>query len=84
MAHVIVIVINIMEQIIFVCNNAGNVRKTQQWGAFVQPLLQWKSHKYYTTCVFVFVALGIQYVMRMRHIAICGLSGSALLLHVIS
>jgi hypothetical protein len=33
----------------------------------VQPLLQWKSNKYSTT-VFAFVALGIQYAMRMRHI----------------
>jgi hypothetical protein len=37
-----------------------------------------------TQPVCVFVALGIQPAMRMRHIAICGLSSSALLLHVIS
>jgi hypothetical protein len=34
----------------------------------VQPLLQWKSILYYTTWVFLFVALGIQHVTRMRHI----------------
>jgi hypothetical protein len=37
----------------------------------VQPLLQWKSSEYYTTCVCVFVALGIQHAMR--HIVTCGL-----------
>jgi hypothetical protein len=38
---------------------AGNVRITKHWGAFVQPLLQWNSSKYYV--FWVFVALGIQY-----------------------
>jgi hypothetical protein len=28
-------------------NNKGNVRVTKQWVTFVQPLLQWKTSKYY-------------------------------------
>jgi hypothetical protein len=32
----------------------------------------------------VFVALGIQHAMRMRHIVICDLSGSTIFFHIIS
>jgi len=34
----------------------------------VQPLLQWKSNKCYTTSLCVFIALGIQHAMRIGHI----------------
>jgi hypothetical protein len=41
----------------------------------VQPLPQWdKIGITYSECVFV--ALGMQYAMRMHHIVTCGLSGS--------
>ena len=33
---------------------------------------------------FVFVVLGIQYAMSMRHIVICGLSGSTIFFPIIS
>jgi len=33
---------------------------------------------------FVFVALGIQFAMRMRHIVICDLSGSTIFFHITS
>jgi hypothetical protein len=32
----------------------------------------------------VFVALSIQHAMRMRHIVICGLLGSAVFFHIVS
>ena len=50
----------------------------------MQPLFQWKSNEYYTASVCVFVALGIEHAMRMRHIVISGLSGSTVFFHIVS
>ena len=50
----------------------------------MQRLLQWKSNKYYTTSVCVFVALGIQHAIRMHHIVICGLPRSTIIFQIIS
>ena len=61
----------------------GNVRITQHWGAFVQPLLQWQSSECYIFWVWV-LASGIQHEMPMRHIVICGLPGSTVFFHIIS
>ena len=55
---------------------------TQRWDAFVQPLLHWKTISI-TYSKSVFAALGIQHAMRMRHIVICGLSGSVIIFHII-
>jgi hypothetical protein len=50
----------------------------------VQPLLQWKSHEFYTIWVCVFVALGIQHAMRIRHTVICDLPRATIFFHIIS
>jgi hypothetical protein len=72
---------------------AGNVRIMQHPRVILQPLLQWKSNKHYTRNAraeasnnastthseYVFVALGIQLEMLIRHIVICDLSGSTII-----
>jgi len=42
-----------------------------------------ESSKYYVFWVCVSEALVIQHAMGMRHIAICGLSGSTILFHIL-
>jgi len=56
----------------------------QHGGTFVQPLLLWKNNEYYTASLCVLVALGIQHVTRMRHIATGGLPRSTNFFHFIS
>jgi len=56
----------------------------QNWGAFLQPLLQRKSYKNYILEVYVFLVLVIRNAMSMRHFVICGLPRSALFFHIIS
>jgi hypothetical protein len=46
--------------------------------------MQWKSNEYYTTLVCVFVALGIQRAMSMRHIFIGDLPSSTIFFNIIS
>ena len=62
----------------------ANLRVTQHRGAFVYPLLLRKSKEHYTTWVCVFVALGIQHAMRVRHIVTFGPSRSTNYFHIIS
>ena len=56
----------------------GNLCTVEHWHAFMQPLLQWKSNKYYIFWV-CFVAFFIQQAMHMcHHTAICGMTSSTI------
>jgi len=57
----------------------GNLRITWHLGALVQPMLLCKSSGYYILWVCV-CSLGTHHAMRMRHIAICGLSDCTIFL----
>ena len=66
-------------------NKRRNVRTTQHWGSFVQPLLPWKSNKYYTFWVCV---CSLSYTASNAHAPCCivvrGLSGCTTFFHIIS
>ena len=51
-------------------NKTGNVRITSRWGAFVQPLLQLKSNKYY---IFWVCICNLQYPAYNAHAQYCHL-----------
>jgi hypothetical protein len=55
---------------ISVAPKIGNVRITQHWGAFVQPLLQQKSNKYY---IFWVCVCSLRYPSRNLHVPYCHL-----------
>jgi len=65
-------------------NKTGNVRIMQHTGAWVQPLLYWKSDEYYTIRFCVFVDWDIQYTTHMRRIVICGLTCCTIFFHIFS
>ena len=50
---------------LFTGKKRGNIRRKQHWGAFVRPLLQWKTLSI-TQLVCVFLALGIQNAISMH------------------
>jgi hypothetical protein len=45
--HLEICIKRIFSNFIVKRNKTGNVRVTEHWGAFVQPLLQWKNDKHY-------------------------------------
>jgi len=64
-------------------NKVDSVHVTKHWGAFVQPLLQWKAVSItYSDCVSL--AFGIQQAVRTRPIFICGLSYCTVFFHILS
>ena len=70
------------EVISTVCNKAENLHKTQHTGTFVNHCSSGKAINI-TYFESVFVALGTQREIRMRHIVICGLPGSTVFFHII-
>jgi hypothetical protein len=72
---------NIWGAFVFPSYACDNTNRTEQgWqctynsvARFVQPLLWWRSNKYFIDLFWVFVTLVIQHAMNMHHIALCGL-----------
>ena len=67
----------------YVTNNTKQEKvwiKYDRLRTFGQPLLQWKSNKYYILCVFV--VLVVRHVMRLRHIVTCNLYGCIIFFHI--
>ena len=51
---------------------------------YVYRRIIWGEKKSITYSEFVFLALGIQHSIHMRHIVICGMPGSTIFFHIIS
>jgi len=63
-------------------NKTVNARITWHWVAFVQPLLQWESNKYYIFWVYI-CSLRYQVCKRMPLIVVCDVLRSTVFFHTL-